>query len=129
MNTTGDPSARAVASVETQVHGVSSLCYDLSCVRVSGETGAVSRFHLPTRAASAAACAASSPISSRPREPELLLWIGLHAAEHAADFDPGRRSHALGLQQNVDELHEDFMSRVDPPVLAHRRLDSDRPAL
>ena len=32
---------------------------------------------------------------------------------HWADFDPGRRSHALGLQQNVDESHEDFMSRVE----------------
>jgi hypothetical protein len=32
---------------------------------------------------------------------------------HWADFDPGRRSHALGLQQNVDEPHEDFMGRVE----------------
>ncbi len=37
---------------------------------------------------------------------------------HWADFDPGRRSHALGLQQNVDESHEDFMSRVEATARA-----------
>jgi hypothetical protein len=31
---------------------------------------------------------------------------------HWADFDPGRRSHAFGLQQKTDESHEDFISRV-----------------
>ena len=31
---------------------------------------------------------------------------------HWADFDEGLRSHAIGLQQKMDELHEGFISRV-----------------
>ena len=37
---------------------------------------------------------------------------------HWADFDPGRRSHALNLQQNLDESYEDFLSRVEATARA-----------
>ena len=37
---------------------------------------------------------------------------------HWADFDEGRRSHAMGLQQKVDESHEDFVSRVEATARA-----------
>jgi hypothetical protein len=37
---------------------------------------------------------------------------------HWADFDEGRRSHAIGLQQKMDESHEDFISRVEATAQA-----------
>ena len=37
---------------------------------------------------------------------------------HWSDFDPGRRSHALGLQQNLDESHENFISRLEATARA-----------
>ena len=37
---------------------------------------------------------------------------------HWADFDERRPAHALGIQQKVDESHQEFISRVEAAARA-----------